>query len=95
MFTLVVDDFGVNHVNKEDAEHLMSALKQHDEVTEDWEGERYIGIHLRWDYSGRKVHLAIPGYVETVLREFLYEQYSPFPCAQKKYIWQRSIDDRG
>ena len=35
MFTLVVDDFGVKHVNKEDAEHLMSALKQNYEVTED------------------------------------------------------------
>ena len=46
MFTLVVDDFGVTYVNKEDAEHLMSVLKQNYEVTEDWEGERYIGMHL-------------------------------------------------
>ena len=90
VFTLVVDDFGVKYVNKEDAEHLMSVLKQNYEVTEDWEGERYIGMHLRWDYPGRKVHLAMPGYVEKALREFLHEyprrkQYSPFPCAQKKY----------
>ena len=90
MFTLVVDNFGVKCVNKEDAEHLMSVLKQNYEVTEDWEGGRYIGMHLRWGYPGRKVHLAMPGYVEKALREFLHEhsrrkQYSPFPCAQKKY----------
>ena len=47
-------------------------------------------MHLRWDYPGRKVHLAMPGYVEKALREFLHayprrKQYSPFPCAQKKY----------
>ena len=90
VFTLVVDDFGVTYVNKEDAEHLMPVLQQDYDVTEDWEGERYIGMHLRWDYKGRKVHLAMPGYVEKALREFLHEhprrkQYSPFPCAQKKY----------
>ena len=68
-----VDDFGVKYVNKEDAEHLMSVLKQNYEITEDWEGERYIGMPLRQDYSERKVHLAMPGYVEKVLREFLHE----------------------
>ena len=80
----------MKYVNKEDADHLMSVLKQNYEVTEDWEGERYIGMHLRWDYPGRKVHLAMPGYVEKALREFQHEypkrkQYSPFQCAQKKY----------
>ena len=40
----------------------MTLLKQNYEVTEDWEGERYIGMHIQWDYLGRKVHLAIPGY---------------------------------
>ena len=34
-FTLVVGGFGVKHVNKCDAEHLMSMLKEHYEMTED------------------------------------------------------------
>ena len=51
-------------------------------------------MHLRWDKSGRKVHLAMPGYVEKALREFLHEyptrkQYSHFPCAQKK-VWKEA-----
>ena len=90
VFTLVIDHFWLKYVNTEDAEHLMPALKQNYEVTEDWEGERYSGMHLHWDYSERKVHLAMSGYVEKTPREFLHEQprrkqYSPFPCAQKKH----------
>ena len=68
-----MDGFGVKCVNKEDAKHLMSVLKQNYEVTEDWEGERYIAMHLGWDYLGRKVHLAMPGYVKKALRDFLHE----------------------
>ena len=45
VFTLVVDDFGIKYVNKSDAEHLMSVLKKDYEVTEDWNGKRYIRMH--------------------------------------------------
>jgi hypothetical protein len=31
-FTLVVDDFGVKYINKEDVEHLTSTLKQDYEI---------------------------------------------------------------
>ena len=90
MFRLVVDDFGVKSINKEDAKHLMSVLKQDYEVTEDWKGERYIGMHLGWDYPERQICLAMLGYMEKTLREFMHEypkqkHYSPFPYAQKKY----------
>ena len=90
IFTLVVDDFGVKYVDKEDSEHLMSVLKQNYEATEDWAGERYIGMHLRWDYSGEKGTFGSARVRRKALREFLHEhprqkQYSPFPCAQKKY----------
>ena len=37
-FALVVDDFGVKYCGKEHAEHLMSVLREHYQVTEDWEG---------------------------------------------------------
>ena len=43
---LGVDNFGVKYVNKEDVYHLINALKENYTVTEDWEGKRYIGIHL-------------------------------------------------
>ena len=50
-FTLVVDDFGVKYERKWDAEHLMKTLKKYYPVSEDWKGNRYIGITLDWDYK--------------------------------------------
>ena len=69
-FTLVVDDFGVKYERKRDAQHLMETLKRYYPVSEDWKGNRYIGITLNWDYQKRQVHLSMPGYVERALKQF-------------------------
>jgi hypothetical protein len=50
-FSLVVDDFGVKYVGKQHADHLMNALQEIYEVSEDWEGKLYCGITLNWDYD--------------------------------------------
>ena len=54
-FTLVVDDFGVKYVGKQNADHLVSVLQEHYTIDIDWEGTRYIGLTLDWDYSHHKV----------------------------------------
>ena len=69
-FVLVVDDFGVQYVGKEHADHLAMALKARYNMTEDWEGERYCGITLKWDYKKRTVQMSLPGYVEAALQRF-------------------------
>ena len=56
-------------------------------------------MHLRWDYEGRKVHLAMPGYVHKALKEFQHETpkrkpNSPYPCAQKKYGKEAQLVDK-
>jgi hypothetical protein len=71
-FTLVVDDFGVQYVNRDDAEHLMATLKQWYQVSEDWAGTRYCGLHLEWDYVNRTCDVSMPGYVERALRRFMH-----------------------
>ena len=45
-FTLVVDDFSVNYVGKEYADHLIHALKKDYKLVEDWKGKIYCGITL-------------------------------------------------
>ena len=89
MFTLVVDDFGVKYVGKEHAEHLMSVIQQHYKCKADWTGERYIGIHLAWDYENGRVHLYMPGYVQKALKQFQHifkkKQNQPFPSTPIKY----------
>ena len=51
-FTLVVDDFGIKYVGQEHAMHLISSLKEHCELSEDWKGTKFIGLTLEWDYPG-------------------------------------------
>ncbi len=48
-FTLVVKNFGVKYIWKENAMHLVNILKQHCEISEDWTGNKYIGITFDWD----------------------------------------------
>ena len=61
----------------------MNALKENYTVTEDWEGKGCIGIHLRWDYENKKVHLLMLGYAQEGLQQFNHEppkrrQESPY-----------------
>ena len=51
-FTLVVDDFGVKYVSKNDVDHLVASIKSTYTLTEDWTGNLYCGIKLDWDYDG-------------------------------------------
>ena len=51
-FSLVVDDFGVKYVGKEHADHLINCLTMETyKLTEDWAGDLYCGISLRWNYE--------------------------------------------
>ena len=89
-FTLVVDDFGVKYVGKEHADHLISVLQQDYTIDIDWEGTRYIGLTLDWDYEKRKVHLSMPGYILKALVRFAHEapnkpQNQPHPHTERKF----------
>jgi len=72
-FTLIVDDFGVKYVGEEHAQHLLDAIKENYECSSDWEGERYLGLTLDWDYEKREVHLSMPGYAQEGLTRFKHE----------------------
>ena len=72
-FTLIVDDFGVKYVGEEHAQHLKNTLEENYTVTIEWEGTRYIGITLDWDYKRRQVHLLIPHYVKKALKQFQHK----------------------
>ena len=50
-FILVDNDFGVEYVGKEHAEHLVSALQKEYKITRDWEGKIYVGITLYWHHQ--------------------------------------------
>ena len=49
-FVLVVDDFSVEYVGKEHAEHLENVLKHHT-ISEIWKVKKFVGIDLEWKYA--------------------------------------------
>jgi hypothetical protein len=78
----VVDNFGVQYVGKEHAQHLIDALETDYTVSKDWTGGLYCGITLKWNYSNKHVDLSMPGYIKDALHKFQHPmpkrpQYAP------------------
>jgi hypothetical protein len=70
LYSLVVDDFGIQYVGREHADHLLAALRDLYTVTVDWEGTKYLGLTLQWDYDARTVDVSMPGYINEALHRF-------------------------
>jgi hypothetical protein len=52
MFTLIVDDFGIQFTGKHHAQHLIAALKQHyDAVTTDWDRNYFVAMLHRHSHE--------------------------------------------
>ena len=73
-FTIVVDDFGVNYVGKEHADHLIKLIKENYDIIEDWEGKSYLGLTFDLNYDTRSVHLSMPNYIPDTLKRFKREK---------------------
>jgi hypothetical protein len=89
-FTLVVDDFAIKYVKKEDADHLLTALQKDYTISIDWEAKKYIGLTVDWDYHKSEVHIHMPGYMVKALKRFKHpmptkQQNSPYPHILPKY----------
>jgi hypothetical protein len=64
IFVLIVDNFGVQYTGREHAEQLRATLQAHYEVTTDWEGTKFAGIDLQWDYTTRTCHATMDSYID-------------------------------
>ena len=89
-FTLVVDDFGVKYVGKEHADHLLQTINANYETSHEWEGTRYIGLTIDWDYIQRFVHISMPGYCAKACLPFKHaiprkHQDQPYPSIERTY----------
>ena len=91
-FSLVVDDFGVKYVYKDDADHLANSIKNAYQLAKDWTGGLYCGIALKWNYNRRDrwLEISMPGYIEKQLSKYnnptpKQPQHAPYPCAPKTY----------
>ena len=89
-FTLAVDDFGVQYDNKDDVQHLIAALQTEYRITIDWEGKKYCGLTLDWNYQQRWCDKSMPGYILEALHELQHEipdtpEHAPYKCAKINY----------
>ena len=91
---------GVKIKGKEHGEHLIKALKEHYEVTVDWEGKTFCGIHLNWMYDKKMVDLNMPNYVAKALIKYGHKkpkrpQHSPHKHTPIQYgaKTQYAMDD--
>ena len=66
LFVLIVDDFGIEYVDKADAEHLLAALRSHYDISTDWSGTKFSGMDLKWDYTARTCRATMDGYIAAV-----------------------------
>ena len=73
-FFLVVYDFGVEYVGKKNAEHMATIFKKYHNITEDWEGKKYAGIDLKWDYEKRTCRETMDGYILGLRNKFQHMQ---------------------
>jgi hypothetical protein len=81
-FKLVVDEFGVQYVDKEHAQHMIDALEADYTVSKYWTGGLYCGITLKWNYMNKHVDSSMPGYIKDTLHRFQHAlpkrpQYAP------------------
>ncbi len=65
-----MDDFGIKYVSREHAEHFASILSKHYKCSHDWDGQRYLGMTIDWDYTGRAVHASMLDYIPKALTRF-------------------------
>ena len=93
-FMVKVDDFGVEYVGRKNAEHLASVLKNYHEISEDWEGNKFAGINLIWDYtqkySGITCRPSMKSYTSKILFKVghkppVKKQPSPHCCREITY----------
>eukprot|EP00804_Cyclotella_cryptica_P017718 CCRYP_001158-RA/>CCRYP_001158-RA protein AED:0.36 eAED:0.36 QI:0/0/0/1/0/0/3/0/335 len=90
-FVLVVDDFGIKYVKREDLDHLVAVLRRHYDVSVDINGKELFKIELDWDYKKGEVHLSMEPYLQKALHQFdnlvpTKRQDSPYLHVEPKYV---------
>ncbi len=85
-----MDDFGIKYVGRKHTKHLASILSKHYKCLHDWDGQRYLGMTIDWDYTGQAVHASMLDYIPKVLTRFQHKpprilQHQPYPHVKPTY----------
>ena len=69
-FSLVVDNFGVKYIVKENSYHLIQALQKLYTISIDWTGSLFCGLTIYWDYVAHTYDISMPEYLQIALLKF-------------------------
>ena len=73
-FVLIVDNFGIEYIEKQHALHLLKILEQNYEITANREGKRLSVIYLLWNYDEQHVkrtcRTSMNGYIDKLLMKY-------------------------
>ena len=80
---------------------MKRSLERHYDITIDWEGKKYVGISLKWDYEAHTLDTSVPGFVEKSLNKFQHPepekaQHAPAKAAPVNYgakVQQKTPED--
>ncbi len=81
-FTLVVDNFTIIIMIKNNMDHIINVPKKKYTITVDREATNYISLTIEWDYENDKVHMHMLRYLAKAMTHFKHEtptkiQHSP------------------
>ena len=85
--SLVVNNSGVKYMGNRHAEHLIQTIKDHYQVSMDWQVKRYCGITMKWNYQKQVVDLSMPGYIQAALHNF--QHIWPAQKLHAPHSWER------
>jgi hypothetical protein len=88
-FLLVVDDSGIKYIGRDNADHLMAAIKKKYDISSDWTGSAYCGFKIYWEYTNGTVDLSMPGYIKAELHK--YQHPAPTRPEHAPHHWNTPI----
>jgi hypothetical protein len=80
----------MKYTNKADVDHLVECLKENYDLTQDWDGDLYCGIKLKWDYEAQTLDISMPGYIIKQLQKYKHDtltrpQHCPYSPQPKQF----------
>ena len=70
IFSLVIDDFGVKYIGKENANQIIQYLQKLYTIYINWTGSLLCRLTIYWDYTACTCNISMPKYLQTALHKF-------------------------
>ena len=67
---IVVHDFGVKYISKENTDYLIQALQKLYTISINWTGSLFCGLTITWYYDAHTYDISMTNYLQSALHKF-------------------------